>query len=931
MNINDFLARLHKVRQTGQDRWIACCPVHKDDNPSLSITLGRDSRILIKCQACGAGFREIVDAIGLNPADLMGDAARHGTASTPISARPLSPFEQKVGRLVCEYPYRDIDGVILFIKERRIRPDGKKTFMQKVPADPATGRKWEYGHITDKLHAAGKQKPLYRLPEIRRAIEVDKPIWFVEGEKDVDNLVARGLEATTTSDGAGGGWQPYYADFFAGASMVYIVPDNDPPPPDLSGKPKKGKAGKVGWQGQKFAALKLEKLRDRTPPIPCKVVELPQVYAGNHVKDVTDFLVAGGTVEELQLLAQNAPDNWEPPYFSVDYIKRIKAAQRLPRPETNAADTRVLPVSSAKEEPIPVNDANAPWNDNRLPLEDRIEALRDHLLDALEKGASLRNAVAALYVASVKSLRNQHRIDIASSLTIAWLIRNGQIFYNAELQDFTSSMYFRAADKTMIDLSSDLFSSWLSRSTGLNRQDTAFKRVTAEVENEALQGERSQGVIPERYWASRPGAVYISNGKGQITKITAEGASIVDNGTDGILFQSDMTFKPWKLTSTPRDPFAACDIWAKAEVSEHDRLMIKLWTMVLPFNNKSKPILCCTGGPGSGKTTIIRGLFALLGTEERSITIEAGDKGEAAFWPSVNQGGLILADNVDTTIPWFSNAIEAASTGGSREQKKLYSDADIYRLKSRAAIAITSIKSLFASSMASADRTIFINVSRRQDKETKESELYDQIEAIRDDGLTYIADAISRALADTAPVVNYNRRHSDFGRQAIRIARAIGMEAEATGALKAVEAYKYIQNIKSSPIGQLIMATIRSPVNLTALQLLQAFENSLGKETVATGKWSAIKIGRSIGSIEDSLRVCYDLRKVAGKDCTTYCFTPTPEILAASTDESSAAAALDPATPLFQQELHGTNNPQAKESTDEYVSGEDLPDPFDAL
>lgn len=62
--IEDILSRLDKVRRTGANNWIACCPAHDDSSPSLTIHAADDGRILIKCFP-GCSFEEIVGAVGL--------------------------------------------------------------------------------------------------------------------------------------------------------------------------------------------------------------------------------------------------------------------------------------------------------------------------------------------------------------------------------------------------------------------------------------------------------------------------------------------------------------------------------------------------------------------------------------------------------------------------------------------------------------------------------------------------------------------------------------------------------------------------------------------------------------------------------------------------------------------------------------------------
>jgi DNA primase len=72
MNINKLLDRLHKGKQTGQEKWVACCPAHDDRSPSLGITI-KDDKVLIKCFS-GCGATEILDAVGLDYSVLFPEA-----------------------------------------------------------------------------------------------------------------------------------------------------------------------------------------------------------------------------------------------------------------------------------------------------------------------------------------------------------------------------------------------------------------------------------------------------------------------------------------------------------------------------------------------------------------------------------------------------------------------------------------------------------------------------------------------------------------------------------------------------------------------------------------------------------------------------------------------------------------------------------------
>ncbi len=68
------LDRLDKVRQLGTHKWTACCPVHDDSNPSMSVTVTdtpEGQKLLFYCFACSAKGDSVVESIGLKIGDLF--------------------------------------------------------------------------------------------------------------------------------------------------------------------------------------------------------------------------------------------------------------------------------------------------------------------------------------------------------------------------------------------------------------------------------------------------------------------------------------------------------------------------------------------------------------------------------------------------------------------------------------------------------------------------------------------------------------------------------------------------------------------------------------------------------------------------------------------------------------------------------------------
>ncbi len=70
MTIENILAKLSKVRKSSRG-YMACCPVHQDKNPSMTITETDDGKVLAHCFSCGARGSDVVEAIGLPQSELF--------------------------------------------------------------------------------------------------------------------------------------------------------------------------------------------------------------------------------------------------------------------------------------------------------------------------------------------------------------------------------------------------------------------------------------------------------------------------------------------------------------------------------------------------------------------------------------------------------------------------------------------------------------------------------------------------------------------------------------------------------------------------------------------------------------------------------------------------------------------------------------------
>lgn len=198
-------ARGLTVRGSEARGWQVQCPVHDDQQPSLSIKLGDDGKVLLHCFA-GCSTEDIVGALGLEVADLF--PAREEKSSARPSARQASK-----AKVVAAYDYVDEAGNLLYQVLRR----DDKAFPQRRPNGSG-------GWIYD---LDGTRRVPYHLPQLVAAVEAGAVVYVVEGEKDADALVRLGLVATCNPGGAGK-WRPEFAEYFR-AAKVAIIADKDKP------------------------------------------------------------------------------------------------------------------------------------------------------------------------------------------------------------------------------------------------------------------------------------------------------------------------------------------------------------------------------------------------------------------------------------------------------------------------------------------------------------------------------------------------------------------------------------------------------------------------------------------------------------------------------------------------------------------------------
>lgn len=271
--LNTILSSLRQVKQSRKDQWTACCPAHHDKNPSLSVGIGENSKVLFRCHA-GCDYKDIMRALNL-----------------PLSRNGGAFFNKK--KEVAVYNYTDEEGCLQFQKVR-YEP---KTFLIRRPNGEG-GFIWGLGEV----------KPvLYNLVSLANEDRSSELIFVVEGEKDADRLIDFGLIATCNFDGAGVSdqrqkWRSEHYDSFFISRKVIILADNDTP-------------------GRAHAEQIANSLFGKADSV--KIIELPELAEHG---DVSDWLDMGNSVDQLMKICETG-STWEPAQQKLDWeIRSLKDA-----------------------------------------------------------------------------------------------------------------------------------------------------------------------------------------------------------------------------------------------------------------------------------------------------------------------------------------------------------------------------------------------------------------------------------------------------------------------------------------------------------------------------------------------------------------------------------------------------------------------------
>jgi hypothetical protein len=225
--LETVLAHLKGVRSASRG-WVACCPAHADRHPSLSISVGDQGQVLLKCFA-HCPLERIVEAMGLTVEELFPNASSQAFAHqeapsitqrgdgrrSPLSTVDLAWDKQLPWKFLFHLGVMDQPGGGVEIPYHL--PDGKLAPRHRLRTALVAkeGSRWSRGE--------GKIVPygLERLEEARKA----GYLVIAEGESDCWTLWYHHIPALGVPGAAL--VNTLEADYLTGIDKVYIIQEPD--------------------------------------------------------------------------------------------------------------------------------------------------------------------------------------------------------------------------------------------------------------------------------------------------------------------------------------------------------------------------------------------------------------------------------------------------------------------------------------------------------------------------------------------------------------------------------------------------------------------------------------------------------------------------------------------------------------------------------
>jgi hypothetical protein len=436
--------------------------------------------------------------------------------------------------------------------------------------------------------------------------------------------------------------------------------------------------------------------------------------------------------------------------------------------------------------------------------------------------------------ADKKNRLAQFQIEAA----VADLIRSDLLERGALYNDTQSAYYFLAEEKNLIEINQDddPFKIMMGH-YGLNPSEHIFSYVFEDLKREAMENGLVTEVHRLAYYHQDVHSLYLSNQDSQMYRITPDAIELVDNGTDGVLFLSEYASQPFEVTlepiaTSPLDDHIFHEINFEEDALSPDerRLLFALWFYSIFFESimPTKPIVALIGEKGSGKTTTLRKVGALLLGDTFDVASLTEDPKD--FDAAVTNAPFVVIDNADSKASWLNDKLAVAATGGKVRKRELYTTNKLVDFPIKSFIAITARTPQFRREDV-AERLLIMRVGRLKAFKSEKHMLREVVknrEKIMSEVVGHLQEVV-RALAaagEEAEVVAF--RMADFADFSIKVARYAGVNGKVKSIFEKLTLEQALFTLEGEPIIDLLSLWLKKAENRGREVTAQELCNELG-------------------------------------------------------------------------------------------------------
>jgi hypothetical protein len=272
--------------------------------------------------------------------------------------------------------------------------------------------------------------------------------------------------------------------------------------------------------------------------------------------------------------------------------------------------------------------------------------------------------------------------------------------------------------------------------------------------------------------------------------------------------------------------------------NDSDFVLVISWLIATLRDHGPYPILTIRGEEGTGKSTLVRCLRALV--DPNKVGLRALPREERDLYIAAGNGYVLAFDNVSALSPWLSDALCRLATGGGFATRALYTDQDEVLIVATRAAILNGIEDFVARSDL-ADRCIFIQLRPIAAGDRRaEAELNAEFEAKRPAILGALLDAMVHGLRQLPTIRLENPpRMADFAKWAMACEDAMFETGAFTDAYRRNRRAAVADVIDADPVADAVrrFMSTRSEWTGRAAALAEALEKLVGEKVAKSKAW----------------------------------------------------------------------------------------------